>query len=233
MWGGLGAVADQKRSKTVSYFPSERTRASGLSSGLLSKVFGLLAFSLAFAVVGGYVGAQLDRGWLLPLFILQIGMIFAVHGLRNREGWNLALLYGFTFVSGLTLGPVIAAYTSAGLGGLVLQAVAVTGFMTAGLGAYALTTKRDLSGLGPYLFMGLIGLIVASVVSIFVGGGVLYTVISWGGALLFSLLLVYDVQRAKYAEDTMGNAVVITLGIYLNIINLFMFVLRILGGSRN
>ena len=218
----------------MSYFPSERTQAkeaARLSSGLLGKVFGLLAFALVFATVGGAVGSQLDRGWILPLFIVQFGLLFAVQGLREREPWNLVLLYAFAFTSGLTLGPVIASYVNAGLGTTVLQAVAVTGVMTAGLGGYALVTKRDLSGMRPFLFMGLLGLLVAMIVNIFVGGSVMYGVLSWAGALLFSALLVFDVNRAKYAQDTMGNAVVITLGIYLDIVNLFMFILRILGGS--
>ncbi len=224
----------------MSQFPSEQTErarfgtvAGELSAGLLGKVFGLLAFSMAFAAAGGVVGYQLDRAWIMPLFLVELGLIFAVQGLREREGLNFALLYAFAFVSGVTIGPIIAAYVSAGLGTVVLQAVAVTGVMTVGLSGYALTTKRSLMGLQPFLFMALLGLIVASVVNIFVGGTLMYTMLSWGGALLFSLLLMFDVQRVKYAPDTMGNAVVLTLGIYLDIVNLFLFVLRILqGGGR-
>ena len=214
----------------MSYYPpysSERARV-GLSSDLLSKVFGLLAFSLVFAVLGGLVGARYAKDWILPLFLVELGLIFAVHWARNKEGWNLALLYAFTFVSGMTLGPLIAAYVGAGLGVIVVQAVVITGVMTAGLAAYAITTRRDFSGMAPYLFMGLLGLIVASILGIFVGGGLFSALIGWAGALLFSLYLIYDVQRTKYAEDTMGNAVVIALSIYLDIINLFLSILRIL-----
>ena len=223
----------------MSYYPpysSERARV-GLSGDLLSKVFGLLAFSLVFAVLGGLVGARYAKDWILPLFLVELGLIFAVHWARNKEGWNLALLYAFTFVSGMTIGPLIAVYFGAGLGYIVVEAVAITGVMTASLAAYALTTKRDLSGMGPYLFMGVLGLVVASIIGMFVGGGLFSALIGWAGAVIFSLLLVYDVQRARSAEDTMGNAVVITLGIYLDIINLFLSILRILsylqGGSRD
>lgn len=219
----------------MSYFPSEQTRpvaGARLGSGLLGKVLGLLAFSLAFAAVGGVVGTQLAPGWILPLFIVEIGLIFAVQALREREGINLVLLYAFATVSGMTLGPILAAYISAGAGTVVFEAVGVTAAMTVGLSAYALTTHRDLSGLRPYVFMGLLGLLVAMVVNIFVGGTVMYTILSWGGALLFSVLLIFDINRARYAADTMGNAVVLTLGIYLDIVNLFLFVLRILQGGR-
>ena len=219
----------------MSYYPSVRTRTA-LSGGLLGKVFGLVAFSLVFAAIGGLVGARYAQGWILPLVLLELGLIVAVNVLRNKEGWNLALLYAFTFVSGMTLGPLIAVYAGAGLGYIVVEAAVITGAMTAALGGYALTTRRDFSGLAPYLFVGLIGLIVAGVVNIFVGGGLMSFVIGWVGAGLFSLMLVFDVQRAKSAEDTMGNAVVITLSIYLDIINLFMSILRILsylqGGDR-
>ena len=132
----------------------------------------------------------------------------------------------------MTLGPIIAAYAGAGLGMVVLQAAGVTAAITVGLSLYALGTKRDLSGLQTYVFLGLLGLIVASVANIWVGGSLLYALLSWGGALLFSVLLVFDVNRTRRTEDTMGNAVVITLGIYLDIVNLFLFVLRILSGNR-
>ncbi len=220
----------------MSYFPSEQARpvaGERLASGLLGKIFGLLAFSLAFATVGGAVGAQIGPGWIMPLFFVELGLIFAVQRLREREGINLVLLYAFATVSGMTIGPIVAAYVAAGLGTVVLEAAGITAAMTVGLSAYALTTKRDLSGLQPYLFMALLGLIVASLVNIFVGGTVMYTILSWGGAMLFSVLLIFDVNRARYAADTMGNAVVLTLGIYLDIVNLFLFVLRILqGGGR-
>jgi len=220
----------------VSYFPSEQARPVArerLASGLLGKIFGLLAFSLAFATVGGAVGSQMSTGWIMPLFFVELGLIFAVQRLREREGINLVLLYAFATVSGMTIGPIVAAYVGAGLGTVVLEAAGITGAMTVGLSAYALTTKRDLTGLQPYLFMALLGLIVASIVNIFVGGTVMYTILSWGGAMLFSILLIFDVNRARYAADTMGNAVVLTLGIYLDIVNLFLFVLRILqGGGR-
>jgi FtsH-binding integral membrane protein len=208
------------------------TTTGELSSGLIAKVFGLLAFSLGAAAVGGLVGYRLPPGLFLPLMIAEFALIFAVQAVRDREGWNIALLYTFTFVSGVTLGPIVAAYVGAGLGGVVLQAAGVTGAMTVGLSAYALTTKRDLSGLQPFLFVGLIGLLIASVLNIWVGGSALYALLSWGGALLFSTLLVFQVNRIRSTPDTMGNAVVITMGIYLDIVNLFLFMLRIMSGNR-
>jgi FtsH-binding integral membrane protein len=227
--GGARKVED-----VMSYFPSEQTQAreaGRLSAGLLGKVFGLLAFSLVFAAVGGVVGVQLGRSWFLPFVIAEFALIFAIQALRDREGLNFALLYAFAFASGATIGPIIERYIAAGMASAVLQAGVVTAVMTAGLGSYALVTRRDLSRLQPFLFAGLLGLVVAMIVNIFVGGSVMYGVLSWAGALLFSGMLVFDVNRAKYLPDTMGNAVVVTLGIYLDVVNLFLFILRILGGG--
>lgn len=220
--------------------PSEQTQrarfgtATGeLSTGLLGKVFGLLTFCFAFAGVGGAVGYRyVEPSAFLPLFLVYIGLIFAVQAVRDRDPLNLVVLYAATFTTGLIFGPIIKAYVGDGAGQVVLQAAAITGGMTVGLSAYALTTKRDLSGLRPYLFLALLGFFVAMIVNIFVGGSVMYGVLSWAGAFLFSVMLVFDVNRTRYVEDTMGNAVVITLSVFLDIVNLFMFVLRILSGRR-
>jgi len=224
----------------MSHFPTEQsqrprfgTLSGELTSGLQAKVFGLLAFCFAFAGSGGVVGYHyVERGAFLPLFIAYIALVFGVQAARNREGLNIALLYATTFTTGLLVGPIMESYVSAGAGSIVLQAAAITGGMTIGLSAYALTTKRDLSGLQPILFVALLGLIIASVVNIWVGGTVMYGIISWAGAVLFSVLLVFDVNRTRYAEDTMGNAVVITLSVFLDIVNLFLFMTRILGAGR-
>jgi len=208
------------------------TTTHELGAGLLTKVFGLLAFSMAFAVAGGVVGAKAGPGIFLPAVIAEFVLIFAVQRMREREGWNLALLYAFAFASGITLGLIVAMYIGAGAGGAVIEAAVITGGMTVGLSAYALTTQRNLAGLRPLLFMGVLGLFVAMIANIFVGGTALSMAIGWIGAFLFSVLLVVDVNRTRYTADTMGNAVVITMSVYLDIVNLFLFILRILNGRR-
>lgn len=207
---------------------------SELESSLTAKVFGLLAFCFAFAAAGGVVGYKTDASqWILPLFLVQLGLTFGLQFVREKEGINLLFLYGATFVSGIIIGVIVESYVAAGAGTAVLQAAGVTGIMTVGLSAYALTTKRNLMALQPFLFIALLGLLAASIVNIFTGGTVMYTIISWFGAMLFSVMLVFDVNRTRYVPDTMGNAVMIALGIYLDIINLFLFVLRIIqGGGR-
>jgi len=199
-----------------------------LESGLLTKVYGLLAFSLVFSLVGGFIGYRLDPAWMLPAFAVGIGLIFAVHDCREAEPWNLVLLYGFTLMTGLALGPLVAYYVEAGYGAIVIQAAVATALITAGLSAFALTIKADLSEWGSFLFAGLLTLIGVSFVNLFIGDSLLYMVSSWVGALIFSLYLIYDVNRIRYTPDTMGNAILICLDIYLDIVNLFLDLLQIL-----
>jgi modulator of FtsH protease len=202
-------------------------------SGLLGKVAGLLAFSMAFTLAGALVGVQAP-GLGLPALIGVLILSFAVTAARNVSGLNLILLYTLTTLMGVGLGGIIEAYLAAGAGAVVVEAAASTAALTAGLSVYALTTKTDFSGLGSKLFLALIGLIVASVIGIFVHATILQIAIGVAGSVLFSLYLVYQIQQARYVEDTLGNAIVVAAGIYLSIINLFLSLLRLftaLGGG--
>ena len=120
-------------------------------------------------------------------------------------------------------------YIAAGAGQIVLQAAAMTAVLTTGLSVYGLTTRRDFSGLGSKLFFAMLALIAASIVGIFFGGSLLQLAIGLGGAVIFSLYILYEVQQARYAEDTLPNAIMIAVGLYLSIFNLFLSLLRILG----
>jgi modulator of FtsH protease len=165
--------------------------------------------------------------WLLFL-ILEIGLMIGAYALRERPGINFVMLYGFTFVTGLAISPIINILTSAGYADIILQALGVTAGLTVALSAYAMTTKRDFSGLAPYLFVAVIGLIIVGVLNMFLHSAFLHTVYMYAGVLIFSFYLIFDVQRARKFQNTVGNAIAITIGIYLDILNLFLFILQIL-----
>lgn len=203
--------------------------ATAARSGLLGKVAGLLAFSMAFTAVGALVGLRAPMLGM-PAIIGVLILSFVVSLARNVSGLNLILLYTLTTLMGVGLGGIIEVYLQAGAGAIVIQAGGTTALLTLGLSAYALTTKRDFSGLGSKLFLALIGLIAASVVGIFVQATILQMAIGLGGAILFSLYLIYQIQQARYVEDTLGNAIIVAVGIYLSIINLFLSLLRIFSG---
>jgi modulator of FtsH protease len=202
--------------------------AAEARSGLLAKVAGLLAFSMVFTALGGLVGMAAP-GLGLPAMIGVLILSFVVGLARNVPVLNLVLLYTLTLLMGVGLGGIIVAYVAAGAGLVVIQAAGTTAVLTVGLSAYALTTKRDFSGWGSKLFLLLLALIAASVVAIFVHATILEIVIGLGGAILFSFYLVYEIQQARNLDDSLGNAIIVAVGIYISVINLFLSILRLLN----
>jgi FtsH-binding integral membrane protein len=199
----------------------------------------LLSFSLVSAGFGLFAGLQLlDAGisaFLLPAiiveFIVLIALMITSRTLPNATLLNMSLLYLFTFISGMTISTIIAAFAAAGAADAIYQALALTGVLTVGLGMFAWTTKRNLSFLGPILFIGLLAVVVASIFSIFFATGPLSFIISLVSVGLFSGFIVYDIQRIKFTEDTISAAILLTISLYLDILNLFLSLLRLLGGS--
>lgn len=214
--------------------------AGANAQSLLSKVLTLLSLSMLTAGVGLAVGLQLIRsgniGFLFPAIILEFVVLIALmitgRVLKRAAVLNLVLLFAFTFISGLTISAVIASYVAIGAEKAVAEALVLTGVLTVGLGMYAWTTRRNLSRLGPILFVGLLTLVVASIFSIFLSFGWLSFAIAVGGVVIFSGYILYDVQRIKYTENTLAAAILLTVSLYLDIINLFLSLLRLLGGGR-
>ncbi len=224
----------------------------GVASGavyqsLLSKVLTLLSLSLLVAGAGIGVGMYLllqagAASFLLPAIILEIVALIALmitaRVFKGAAVLNLGLLFFFTFMSGLTISAVIAEYVIVGAEKAIAEALVLTGVLTVGLGMYAWTTRRNLSKLGPILFIGLLTLVVASIFSIFLSFGWLSWLISVGGVVIFSGYILYDVQRIKFTQNTLSAAILLTVSLYLDIINLFLSILRILsllgggGGGR-
>lgn len=215
--------------------------AAGASfQSLLSKVLTLLSLSLLVAGVGLAFGWQMinsgNIGFLLPAIILEvvalIALMITTRALKQAAALNLILLFVFTFLSGLTISAIIAAYVAIGAQTAVAEALVLTGVLAVGLGMYAWTTRRNLSRLMPFLFIGLLTLVVASIFSIFFNFGWLSFAIGVGGVVIFSGFILYDIQRIKYTQNTLSAAILLTVSLYLDIINLFLSLLRILGGGR-
>ncbi len=177
------------------------------------------------------------------LMVLIIGELVLVGFLsfriqRMNPQTAFAVFLGYSALNGLTLSPIFLVYTG--------TSIASTFFITAGMfGAmalYGVTTKRDLQGFGSYFFMGLIGLILASVVNMFLRSDALGWLISFVGVFLFLGLTAYDNQRiASWSSQMSGQegsadyqrlSVIGALRLYLDFINLFLFLLRFLGRRR-
>ncbi len=169
-----------------------------------------------------------------PLVLLFGSMFF----MKNPTAKGVNLLYWAVVATmGASLGWIFLVYT----GGSIASTFFVTAAAFGGLSLYGYTTKRDLSPIGTFLIMAVIGLIIASVVNMFVGSGMLGLIISAAGVLIFSGLIAFDTQRLKmtyYAAGGNANALGVLTGygaltLFINFVNLFLFLLRFMGGNRN
>lgn len=231
-WGSSNTFRSRYQYQTLPY------GAEGIQAGsLISKVMGLLAFSFLFAFIGTFAGFYVlnSSGAYLAVIILGFVTLLALRFMIQKPGINLFLLYLFTFLEGMGLAPLVGYYlkTNANIVGEAFILTAATAF---GLAIYAWTTKRDFTRIRDYLFAGLILLLVASVIGIFFPSTLFALVVSVVGVAVFSGYILYYVQSARYIADTMPNAIGLTVSLFLALINLFVFILRILailqGGNR-
>ena len=199
---------------------------------LLGQVMGYVAVTVGFTALGAYLGRDLSGATGLLLFI---GAFAAVIGLnvavaRGRDQLAIALLFGLGLLLGLAVAPVIADYASADPSAL-WQAAGATAAFVAALGAYGYATSRDLSAWARPLFWALLGLIVFGIVAIFVSipnANVIYAV---AGLVIFGAFTIVDFNRLR--RSTPDAAVPIAAGIFLDVFNVFLLTLNLLGGRRD
>ena len=210
---------------------------------VLRNTYWLLALSMLPTIAGAWVGMQLNFIALfaaapimapLLMFGVMIGALFAVTALRN-SAWGVPALFGFTFIAGLMLAPILTVAGGFRNGG---QLVGLAGGMTAAIffamAAIATVTKRDFSFLGKFLFVGLILLIVASLANLFFQIPALSLTISAVAVLVFSLYLLHDVSNIVRGGET--NYITATLNLFLDVYNIFISLLNLLlafSGQRD
>lgn len=174
------------------------------------------------------------------LIIAQFGLVFVLSGMINRMGASLAtgLFMLYSALTGLTLSSIFVIYTI----GSVASTFVVTAGMFGALSFYGYTTKRSLSGLGSFLFMGLIGIILASLINLWLKSEALTWAVTYIGVVIFAGLTAYDTQKLKeMGEDLDVNdkenlrkfSIVGALTLYLDFINMFLMLLRIFAIAVN
>ena len=232
-------------------------RTAQIDAGLrahMNKVYGLM--SVGMLLTGGVAWAVGTSDALLAIFrdpvtlspnilgwivmFAPLLMVFAFGAAINRMSQAAAQLffYAFAAVMGLSLAWIFKAFT----GVSIAQTFLVTAIAFAGLSLWGYTTKRDLSGMGTFLMMGLIGLIVASIVNIFLASSAMAFAISVIGVLIFAGLTAFDTQNIKntYIEHAVHgdqewlgkSAIMGALSLYMNFLNMFMFLLQFLGNRE-
>ena len=232
-------------------------RSAQIDAGLrahMNKVYGLM--SVAMVLTGAVAWAVGSSDALIAIFrdpltmrpnilgwvvmFAPLIMVFAFGAMINRLSAAAAQLffYAFAGVMGLSLAWIFQVFT----GVSIAQTFFVTAIAFAGLSLYGYTTKKDLSGWGTFLMMGVIGLLVASIVNIFLQSSALMFAISAIGVLVFAGLTAFDTQNIKnsYIEHAQSmddewlakSAIMGALNLYMNFINLFMFLLQFLGNRE-
>lgn len=208
---------------------SSRPALSASVNKTLSNTFFTVGAMMALTGVASVftMGMQLSLWAYLGCFIASIALIFATHAFRN-SGFGLVLLAGFSALQGVTLGPLLTHYLAMPNGAsLVASAAGMTALATFGCAAYAITTRRDFSRWRGFLFAGLVVLILASLVGLFVNLPALHLTLSVVSAVLFTGWLLYDVGSIVNGQET--NYITASLGIYLDVLNIFISLLRIFG----
>lgn len=229
-------------------------RAAGIDEGLrahMNKVYGTMSvgmfvtFAVSWAVGTSPALLSIFRdpvtlgpnllGWVA--MFAPLVFVFVIGGMVNRvsAGALQLMFYVFAALMGLSIAWIFAAFT----GISIAQTFLVTAIAFAGLSLWGYTTKRDISGWGSFLIMGVIGLIVASIVNIFLGSPAIAFAVSVIGLLIFAALTAYDTQRIKTEyvahaahgdTEWLGKSAILgALNLYMNFINIFMFLLSFLG----
>ncbi|MBU2548282.1 MAG: Bax inhibitor-1/YccA family protein [Proteobacteria bacterium] len=222
--------------------------AVSLEAAFFRRVYNWMVAGLALTgVMAWFVASSQSLNQLIlgnPIvFYLLIGaelvMVFTlasrVHKMKASTASTLFIIY--SLLNGATLSFIFLAYTQS----TIYTAFFVTAGTFAAMSVYGYATKRSLASLGGFLFMGLIGIIIASVVNMFLNSQTIYWVVTYAGVLIFVGLTAYDTQRLKEmarggfeGEEMETKAAVMgALALYLDFINLFLMLLRIFGGSRD
>ena len=226
--------------------PAAISDAAVRVTAFLRVVYGWMAVGLTVTAVVAWMVAGSDalvytiasnRLLFWGIFGAQLGVVIFLSARVHKlaPGTAAALFLGYSALTGLTMAFVLRVYTG--------ESVATTFFVTAGtfgaLALYGTVTSRSLAGMGQFLFMGLIGIVIASVVGIFWQSDGLQFVIAFCGVILFTLLTAYDAQQLKAIAlavpdaQSSSYAIVGALRLYLDFINLFLYLLRFLGGRRD
>lgn len=227
------------RKSLNSNYDSSEANFSGASFGsdialisFVKQTYQLFAASLLAATVGAYIGitsfGNIVGQYYIGFVILELALLFGLFFTKTKPGINLFMLFAFTFVTGVTLTPILSKVLGMPGGAtIVAQAFLLTTAIFGIMSIFALRTTKDLASMGKMLFIALIVVCIGSIINIFLGSPILQVIIAGVGAVLFSLFIAYDTQnivRGMYDSPVMA-----AVSLYLNFLNLFVSLLQLLG----
>ena len=201
------------------------------TSTVLKNTYGLLSLTLIWSAITAYIGMLHPVQGIasLGLFIASFAVLFATIYFRNSS-LGIVFVFAFTGLMGFSLGPLLNHYLNTPNGTTtVTTALALTGAMFLSLSAYVHVTKKDFSFMGSFLLISLIGLVVLGLINLFFPVPGMSLVLAYASALIFSGYILYDTSDIVSGRET--NYIMATVNLYLDILNLFTALLRIIGDS--
>lgn len=241
-------INNQNEQQSNGFAINEKERGlSGVFSALMRKVYTWMTLALVITGVTAYGVAasptlmmtlMTSRGLLFGLIIAELALVFIITGALNRLSLSTAtlLFIVYSVLNGAMLSSIFVVYT--------MTSIAKVFFITAGtfgaMAVYGYTTKKDLTSMGKILFMALIGLIIATVVNMFLKSSGFDYILSYVGVAIFTGLTAWDTQKIKHmlqtqydmSEGAQKLALIGALTLYLDFINLFLYLLRIFGSNK-
>ena len=220
---------DYARGNASAYSTQSRSEAQIVS--FVKETYKLFAASMMAGAVGAYVGVPMAgtiAANFFPLLILEIGLLIGLHFVKHKPGINLAVMFGFVFMTGLMLSPLLSHTLGLKGGGTIVgNAFAMTALVFGAMSFYAIKTTKDFSGYGKPLMIALVVIIAFSIINIFLGNPLMAIAISGAVVILFSVLVVYDTQniiRGAYETPIDG-----AIALYLDFLNIFTSLLHLFG----
>ncbi|TKI70813.1 Bax inhibitor-1/YccA family protein [Sulfurimonas crateris] len=220
---------DYARGNASAY--STQSRSDTQIVSFVKETYKLFAASMMAGAAGAYVGVPMAgtiAANFFPLLILEIGLLIGLHFVKHKPGINLAVMFGFVFMTGLMLSPLLSHTLGMNGGGAIVgNAFAMTALVFGAMSFYAIKTTKDFSGYGKPLMIALVVIIAFSIINIFLGNPLMAIAISGAVVLLFSILVVYDTQNIiKGAYETPIDG---AIALYLDFLNIFTSLLHLFG----
>jgi len=214
-----------------SYAYETTSRSEAQIVSFVKETYKLFAASMMAGAVGAYVGVPLAstiHAMFWPLFFVEIGLLIALQFVKNKPGINLLVMFGFVFMTGLMLAPLLAYTLGMSGGGVIVgNAFAMTAVVFGAMSFFAIKSTKDFTGYGKPLMIALFVIIGFSILNIFLGNPMLQIIIAGAVVVLFSILVIYDTQNIMNGayETPIDGAI----ALYLDFLNIFTALLQLFG----
>ncbi len=222
---------DRDYARDNAYAYQTQTRSEAQIVSFVKETYKLFAASMMAGAVGAYVGVPMAatiHAMFWPLFFVEIGLLIGLQFAKNKPGINLLVMFGFVFMTGLMLAPLLAYTLGMNGGGVIIgNAFAMTSVVFGAMSFFAIKSTKDFTGYGKPLMIALFVIIGFSILNIFLGNPMLQIIIAGAVVILFSILVIYDTQNIMNGayETPIDGAI----ALYLDFLNIFTALLQLFG----